>query len=101
MIFSPSLKYDDNNAQNRFKEAKLEGPLLAKPEKANVVTLSSQATRAGNVTGPYVFSPDLCHDVPLSTKVFVAQGEEVVDHKGLIAVSNSIEVDIVVIGGEK
>ena len=25
------LKNDDNYAENRFKEAKLEGPLLAKP----------------------------------------------------------------------
>ena len=32
---------------------------------------------------PYVLSPDLSHDVPFPTKVFVAQGEEVVDHKGL------------------
>ena len=32
---------------------------------------------------PDVLSPDLSHDVPLPTKVFIAQGEEVVDHKGL------------------
>ena len=77
---------------------------------------------------PYVLSPDLSHNVPLPPKVFVAQGEKVVDHKGLlqkefmtnffnnktyirpnltnvrkdlIAVSDSIEVDIVVIGREK
>ena len=50
---------------------------------------------------PYILSPDLGHDVPFPAKVFVAQGEEVVDNKGLVAVSDSIEVDIVVIGREK
>ena len=48
-----------------------------------------------------MLSPDLRHDVALSTKVLIAQGEKVVDNKGLVAVSDSIEVDIVVIGREK
>ena len=83
MIFSPSLKNDDNYAEDRLEEAELESPLLAKPEEANVVTLPSQATCASDKTGPYILSPDLGHDVPFPAKVFVAQGEEVVDNKGL------------------
>ena len=31
MIFSPSLKNDDNYAEDRLEEAELESPLLAKP----------------------------------------------------------------------
>ena len=95
------MKNDDNYAEDRLEEAELESPLLAKPEEANVVTLPSQATCASDITGPYILSPDLGHDVPFPAKVFVAQGEEVVDNKGLVAVSDSIEVDIVVIGREK
>ena len=52
MIFSPSLKNDDNYAEDRLEEAELESPLLAKPEEANVVTLPSQATCASDITGP-------------------------------------------------
>jgi len=101
VVFAPSLQDDDNDAEDRLEKAELEGSLLAKPQKTNVVALSSQAACTRNITGPYMLSPDLCHDVALSTKVLIAQGEKVVDDKGLITVPDGVKVNIVVVGREE
>lgn len=76
------LQKYDNKRHQRFNQTKLQGGLLAEPQKSDGVSFALQTTGAVHATGPDWFAPDFRHDVALAPQVLVAQGQEIVDNKG-------------------
>jgi hypothetical protein len=46
---------------------------------------------------PDRFTTDLTHDVTFTTQVLVAEAEEVIDDKSLIAITECVKIDIVAV----
>ena len=59
--------------------------------------MAGQAAGTVHAAGLDGLAPDLRHDVAFAAQVLVAEGQEVVDDKGFVAVPDGVEVDIVVV----
>jgi len=95
------LEDDDNEGHERLDYAELQGALLAEPKKSNVVRLSRYPTCSVPAARPDLLSSYLWHNAAFSSEILVAQTEEVVDHKSLVAIPDSVEVDVVVVVAEE
>ena len=63
--------------------------------------MARQAARAVEVAGFDWSAPDLKQDVALAPEILVTETQEIVDNKGLVAVSHCVKVDIVVVVAEE
>lgn len=106
-VFSVGLQHHGDDGHERLHHAELQRGLLAEAQEADGVGLPPQAAGAVHAAGPEHtaaavssvqvvwllwddgegqdlldgFASDLGHDGALSSQVFIAQAEEVVDHK--------------------
>jgi len=101
MVDSTILKENHDDGHEGLDDAELESSLFTEPEKSDVVGLSGETEGSGHPARLDRFSSDLRHDVALPTKVLITQAEKVVDDEALIAVPDSVEVDIVVVVAEE
>lgn len=100
MIEVGELEDDDNKCHDALDDAELECALLAEPEETNVVGLAS-TQRSGGPVALDGFASDLRHDVTLSSKILVAETQEVVDDERFVTISESVEVDVEIVVAEE
>ena len=101
LIQTVRLEDDHDEGHDRLDEAELKCSLLAEPQSPDVVTVARQAARAVEVAGFDWSAPDLKQDVALAPEILVTETQEIVDNKGLVAVSHCVKVDVVVVVAEE
>lgn len=100
-VFSVGLQDNGDDGHERFDHTELESGLLTEAQEADGVGLPSQTAGTVHTAGLDGFPSDLCHDGALSSQVFIAQTQEVVNYKRFIAVPDGVKVDIVLVVGEE
>lgn len=101
LVFAVSLEDHSDGGHERFDHTELQRGLFAEAQEADGVSLPFETASAVHAAGLDGFAPDLRHDGALSSQILVAQAQEVVDHKSLIAVPDRVEVDVVLVVREE
>lgn len=84
VVVTKCLQKDDDEGHQRLNQAELQRGLLAEAQETDRIGLALQAAGTIQTRRLDGLPADLRHDVALTSKVLVAQRQEVVDDKGCV-----------------